>query len=42
MTERAIVPTRSAFLKLKDERSGMREGYRFLDEKRLILAELGR
>ncbi|WP_373509694.1 V-type ATP synthase subunit D [Thiocapsa sp.] len=47
MTERAIVPTHSAFLELKEERSGMREGYRFLDEKRLILAaeilaELGR
>jgi V/A-type H+-transporting ATPase subunit D len=47
MTERAIVPTRSAFLELKEERSGMREGYRSLDEKRLILAaeilaELGR
>ena len=33
-----IVPTRSAFLELQEERSGMREGYRFLDEKRLILA----
>ena len=47
MTEHAIVPTHSAFLELKEERSGMREGYRFLDEKRLILAaeilaELGR
>jgi V/A-type H+-transporting ATPase subunit D len=47
MTERAVVPTQSAFLELKEERSGMREGYRFLDEKRLILAaeilaELGR
>ncbi len=42
-----IVPTRSAFLELQEERHGMREGYRFLDEKRLILAgeliaELGR
>ena len=33
-----IVPTHSAFLELKDERLGMEEGYRFLDEKRLILA----
>jgi len=33
-----IVPTRSAFLELRDERGGMREGYRFLDEKRLVLA----
>jgi V/A-type H+-transporting ATPase subunit D len=33
-----IVPTRSAFLELQEERRGMREGYRFLDEKRLILA----
>jgi V/A-type H+-transporting ATPase subunit D len=33
-----LVPTRSAFLELKEERAGMREGYRFLDEKRLILA----
>ena len=38
MTERAIIPTQSALLELKDERAGMREGYRFLDEKRLILA----
>jgi V/A-type H+-transporting ATPase subunit D len=47
MTEREVTPTRSAFLELKDEREGMREGYSFLDEKRLILAseilaELGR
>lgn len=33
-----IIPTRSAFLELQEERRGMREGYRFLDEKRLILA----
>jgi V/A-type H+/Na+-transporting ATPase subunit D len=38
MAEREIVPTHSAFLELKEERAGMREGYRFLDEKRLILA----
>lgn len=47
MSERALIPTQSAFLELKEERSGMQEGYRFLDEKRLILAaemlaELGR
>jgi V/A-type H+-transporting ATPase subunit D len=47
MSERAVIPTHSAFLDLKEERAGMQEGYRFLDEKRLILAaeilaELGR
>ena len=30
--------THSAYLELKEERMGMEEGYRFLDEKRLILA----
>jgi V/A-type H+-transporting ATPase subunit D len=38
MAEREVIPTRSAFLELKEERVGMQEGYRFLDEKRLILA----
>jgi V/A-type H+-transporting ATPase subunit D len=38
MPEREITPTQSAFLELKEERAGMREGYGFLDEKRLILA----
>ena len=33
-----ISPTRSAFLELKDERRQIREGYEFLDEKRLLLA----
>lgn len=33
-----IVPTRSAYLELQEERRSMQEGYRFLDEKRLILA----
>jgi len=33
-----IVPTHSAFLELQQERRSMQEGYRFLDEKRLILA----
>lgn len=30
--------THSAYLELKEERLGLQEGYRFLDEKRLILA----
>jgi V/A-type H+/Na+-transporting ATPase subunit D len=38
MTERDLTPTHSAFLALKEERTGMQEGYHFLDEKRLILA----
>lgn len=38
MPDRELVPTQSAFLELKAERAGMQEGYRFLDEKRLILA----
>jgi V/A-type H+-transporting ATPase subunit D len=47
MPDREATPTHSAFLELKEERAGMREGYSFLDEKRLILAseiltELGR
>ena len=33
-----IVPTRSAALQLADERELMRQGYRFLDEKRVLLA----
>ncbi len=33
-----LTPTHSAFLELKEERVGMQEGYRFLDEKRLVLA----
>ncbi len=33
-----ITPTRAAVLELSDERSAMREGYEFLDEKRLLLA----
>jgi V/A-type H+-transporting ATPase subunit D len=32
-----ITPTRSAYLELQEERVGMEEGYRFLDEKRLVL-----
>lgn len=38
MPQHEIPPTHSAFLELKEERTGMREGYGFLDEKRLILA----
>jgi V/A-type H+-transporting ATPase subunit D len=38
MSIREVVPTHSAYLDLKEERVGMQEGYRFLDEKRLILA----
>ncbi|MEO5332088.1 MAG: V-type ATP synthase subunit D [Magnetococcus sp. YQC-5] len=33
-----ISPTRSALLESRDERQVMQEGYRFLDEKRLLLA----
>lgn len=36
--QREITPTQSAYLELKEEKEGMQEGYRFLDEKRLILA----
>jgi V/A-type H+/Na+-transporting ATPase subunit D len=32
-------PTRSAFLELKDESQLVREGFEFLDEKRVILAQ---
>lgn len=32
-------PTRSAFLELQDERQVVREGFEFLDEKRVILAQ---
>lgn len=31
-------PTRSAVLELQDERRAMRDGYQFLDEKRMVLA----
>lgn len=33
-----VIPTRSAYLELREDRQGMQEGYRFLDEKRLVLA----
>jgi len=33
-----VTPTRSALLELREERRGMVEGYRFLDETRLVLA----
>jgi V/A-type H+-transporting ATPase subunit D len=32
------IPTRSAYLELREEQRSMQEGYRFLDEKRLVLA----
>ena len=35
---REVVPTQSALLELREEREDMDEGYRFLDEKRLVLA----
>lgn len=38
MTDREAAPTHSAFLELQEERLAMREGYGFLDEKRLLLA----
>lgn len=34
-----ITPTRSAHLELKDERLLIQEGYEFLDEKRMIVAQ---
>jgi V/A-type H+-transporting ATPase subunit D len=42
-----VIATRSAYLELVEDRRSMQEGYRFLDEKRLVLAgalleELGR
>jgi len=39
MPETGLSPTRSAFLELKDERQLVREGFEFLDEKRMILAQ---
>ncbi len=33
-----VTPTRSVYLDLIEERTGMQEGYHFLDEKRLVLA----
>lgn len=35
---REVTPTRSAALELADERQLMRQGYEFLDEKRMLLA----
>jgi V/A-type H+-transporting ATPase subunit D len=35
---REITPTRSAALELADEHRLMRQGYEFLDEKRMLLA----
>jgi len=39
MAETGLSPTRSAFLELKEERQLVREGFEFLDEKRVILAQ---
>jgi V/A-type H+/Na+-transporting ATPase subunit D len=39
MPETGLSPTRSAFLELKEERQLVREGFEFLDEKRVILAQ---
>ena len=39
MTGTSLSPTRSAFLELKEERQLVREGFEFLDEKRVILAQ---
>jgi V/A-type H+-transporting ATPase subunit D len=38
MAAQEVTPTHSAYLELREERHAMEEGYRFLDEKRLILA----
>ena len=35
---REVTPTRSTALELADERKLMRQGYEFLDEKRMLLA----
>lgn len=39
MAEQGLSPSRSAFLELKEERQLVREGFEFLDEKRVILAQ---
>ena len=39
MPESGLSPTRSAFIELKEERQLVREGFEFLDEKRVILAQ---
>lgn len=39
MPETTLSPTRSAFMELKEERQVVREGFEFLDEKRVILAQ---
>jgi V/A-type H+/Na+-transporting ATPase subunit D len=38
MSDHDLTPTHSNLLALQDERLGLQEGYRFLDEKRLVLA----
>ncbi len=39
MADAGLSPSRSAFLELKEERQVVREGFEFLDEKRVILAQ---
>src|SRR6056297_3077212 len=39
MPDGGLSPSRSAFLELKEERQVVREGFEFLDEKRVILAQ---
>lgn len=39
MPDAGLSPSRSAFLELKEERQLVREGFEFLDEKRVILAQ---
>ena len=39
MPAAGLSPSRSAFLELKEERQLVREGFEFLDEKRVILAQ---
>ncbi|NGX17050.1 V-type ATP synthase subunit D [Wenzhouxiangella sp. XN24] len=39
MPDAGLSPSRSAFLELKEERQVVREGFEFLDEKRVILAQ---
>jgi len=39
MPDGGLSPSRSAFLELKEERQLVREGFEFLDEKRVILAQ---
>ena len=38
MNGRASAPTQTAYLELREEQAAVQEGYRFLDEQRLVLA----